>query len=178
MRITKYGGKQHFQHVYPIVPTKNGHITLDCVTDRFNYEVPYSEKRDIIPTCKKITIEGLGNLSGVDTMDISLDALEESSIPLRKIIPPKGAPQHCLVPTQSIKRSMTKKSGKTLSPFRFDDQKQMQNVQKIDDFNLLNFLILSGISVAAGIGVFKLFSSRNTKRKATTTKKPGFNPKK
>lgn len=86
MRITKYGGKHHFQHVYPIVPTANGHITMDCVTDLFNYEVPYSEKRDIIPTSKNIMIDGLGTLSGVDMTDISLDALEESSIPLRKII--------------------------------------------------------------------------------------------
>ncbi len=45
LRITKYQ-RDYFQHIYPIVPTKNGYITIDCVTDQFNYEVPYSEKKD------------------------------------------------------------------------------------------------------------------------------------
>ena len=46
VRITKYGGKPYFQHIYPIVPNGTGYFTLDCVTDQFNYEVPYSEARD------------------------------------------------------------------------------------------------------------------------------------
>ncbi len=45
LRITKYH-RDYFQHIYPIVPFKSGQITIDCVTDQFNYEVPYSEKKD------------------------------------------------------------------------------------------------------------------------------------
>ncbi len=46
LRITKYSGPG-FQHIYPIVPLKNGrYITIDCVTDQFNYEEPYTEKED------------------------------------------------------------------------------------------------------------------------------------
>jgi len=45
LRITKYG-KAHFQHVYPIVPYGGGYITLDCVTNQFDYEVPFTEKKD------------------------------------------------------------------------------------------------------------------------------------
>lgn len=46
LRITKYG-TDRFQHIYPIVPTSEGHyITLDCVVDRFDYEEPYTEKKD------------------------------------------------------------------------------------------------------------------------------------
>ena len=45
LRITKYN-RDYFQHIYPIVPVRNGHLTIDCVTDRFNYEVPFSEKKD------------------------------------------------------------------------------------------------------------------------------------
>ena len=45
LRITKYN-RDYFQHIYPIVPTGNKYITLDCVTDQFNYEVPYSAKKD------------------------------------------------------------------------------------------------------------------------------------
>ena len=45
LRIPKYH-RDYFQHIYPVVPFKNGYITMDCVTDRFNYEVPFSEKKD------------------------------------------------------------------------------------------------------------------------------------
>jgi len=45
LRITKYH-RDYFQHIYPIVPSQNGYITIDCVTDKFDYEVPFSEKKD------------------------------------------------------------------------------------------------------------------------------------
>lgn len=45
LRITKYH-HDYFQHIYPVVPFQNGYITMDCVTDQFNYEVPFSEKKD------------------------------------------------------------------------------------------------------------------------------------
>ena len=46
LRITKYS-KDYFQHIYPIVPTKGGnYITIDCVVNSFNYEEPYTEKKD------------------------------------------------------------------------------------------------------------------------------------
>lgn len=46
LRITKYA-KDYFQHIYPVVPYGDGYITLDCVTDRFDYEVPYTQKKDV-----------------------------------------------------------------------------------------------------------------------------------
>lgn len=46
LRITKYR-RDYFQHIYPIVPLGDGkHITIDCVTNYFNYEVPFSVKKD------------------------------------------------------------------------------------------------------------------------------------
>jgi len=45
LRITKYR-QDYFQHIYPVVPTPTGEIVLDCVTNDFDYEVPYSEKKD------------------------------------------------------------------------------------------------------------------------------------
>ncbi len=45
-RITKYK-ENFFQHIYPIVPIgKGAYITMDCVVDSFNYEEPYTEKKD------------------------------------------------------------------------------------------------------------------------------------
>jgi hypothetical protein len=46
-RITKYKSRSYFQHIYPIVPTSDGgYITLDCVVNEYNYEEPYTEKKD------------------------------------------------------------------------------------------------------------------------------------
>ncbi|AXT51331.1 hypothetical protein D1818_10990 [Aquimarina sp. BL5] len=168
MRITKYGGKHHFQHVYPIVPIPNGHIAIDCVADQFNYEVPYSEKKDI-KAIGSFSIDGLGTLSGVDMADISLNALEGSSIPLRKIIVPKREQSRCPIPIENAKLPLAEKSGRVLSPFRLNDGKQIKTIAPKKDFKLLNFLILSGISVAAGIGVLKLLT-RNTKSKTGGTR--------
>ncbi len=51
LRITKYH-RDYFQHIYPVVLTlprpspKEREIVIDCVTDKFDYEVPFSEKKD------------------------------------------------------------------------------------------------------------------------------------
>jgi hypothetical protein len=45
LRITKYK-QAHFQHIYPVVIYEGGEIVMDCVTDSFDYEVPYSAKKD------------------------------------------------------------------------------------------------------------------------------------
>lgn len=53
LRKTKYSGKDYFQHIYVVVPASgssiqgNNYYTLDCVVDRFNYEVPFSAKHDL-----------------------------------------------------------------------------------------------------------------------------------
>jgi hypothetical protein len=45
LRITKYH-RDYFQHIYPVVVLNGKEIPIDCVTDKFNYEVPYSQKQD------------------------------------------------------------------------------------------------------------------------------------
>lgn len=45
-RITKYGGKSYFQHVYVVIPQKKGEILIDVVLDKFNEEKPYSDHKD------------------------------------------------------------------------------------------------------------------------------------
>lgn len=74
LRITKYG-KDYFQHIYPVVPTKKGsHITLDCVVDSFNHEEYYTEKKD--------TPMDLQFLEGLD--DIESEYTEENTDELGK----------------------------------------------------------------------------------------------
>lgn len=74
MRITKYK-QNHFQHIYPIVPIGNGkYITVDCVVDEFNYEEPYTEKKDFkmdLQYLNGVEETGSNNLSGnVDAQDL------------------------------------------------------------------------------------------------------------
>lgn len=46
-RVTKYK-EDHFQHIYPIVHLDNNkYITMDAVVDSYNYEVPFTQKKDI-----------------------------------------------------------------------------------------------------------------------------------
>lgn len=65
LRITKYS-QDHFQHIYPIVPTTGGnYITVDCVVDRFNYEEPYTEKQDT-----KMELEYLNGIPSTNSVDV------------------------------------------------------------------------------------------------------------
>ena len=65
LRITKYK-QDHFQHIYPIVPTTGGnYITVDCVVDRFNYEEPYTEKQDT-----KMELEYLNGIPSTNNVDV------------------------------------------------------------------------------------------------------------
>lgn len=69
-RITKYDHKDYFQHIYPIVPLGNGkNIIMDCVADKFNYEVPYTEKKDY-----KMELQFLDGIDKEDTFAGNVDA--------------------------------------------------------------------------------------------------------
>jgi len=56
IRITKYQA-QDFEHVYPVAMIGNEEVIMDCVVHKFNYEVPYTEKKDF--TMKLQYLNGL-----------------------------------------------------------------------------------------------------------------------
>jgi hypothetical protein len=68
LRIAKYK-EDYFQHIYPIVPLADGtYITIDCVVRKFDYEEPYSEKKDT-----KMDLEylnGVNDSKAIDAMDL------------------------------------------------------------------------------------------------------------
>jgi hypothetical protein len=78
LRITKYH-RDYFQHIYPVVPFEKGFITVDCVTDRFNYEVPFSEKKDY-----SMDLQYLNGFEDGDGMFGSGDGMEELGRILQK----------------------------------------------------------------------------------------------
>lgn len=95
LRITKYGGKSHFQHIYPIVKSGgSSYITIDCVTDQFDYEVPYSGVKDfdIADLTPVGEINGVIGISGVDEIDLQIHGISEpraKSLSLRQVVQPK-----------------------------------------------------------------------------------------
>lgn len=108
IRITKYGGKKHFQHIYPVVPRDNGtkseldYITIDCVTDYFDYEVPFSDYRDFDMENRSPVGEIHGKpfttVSGVDSADLLIEdlgifSLKQPKLPLREIVKAKSFPE-------------------------------------------------------------------------------------
>ncbi len=94
LRITKYH-RDHFQHIYPVVPARNKHITIDCVTDRFDYEVPYTEKKDY-----PMDLQYLNGFDG--------DGMEELGRVLKKNIAKGKTPLKTATTPKLSKRAMKK----------------------------------------------------------------------
>ncbi|MGE0566965.1 MAG: hypothetical protein AB7O73_03370 [Bacteroidia bacterium] len=68
LRITKYK-EDRFQHIYPIVPLSDGsYITIDCVVRNFDYEEPYSEKKDTNMDLEYLN--GIYDSKNIDTLDL------------------------------------------------------------------------------------------------------------
>jgi hypothetical protein len=73
LRITKYK-QNHFQHIYPIVPTDSGdYITVDCVVDKFDKEEPFSEKQDTNMDLQYLDGLGSDNLSPDQNLGADLE---------------------------------------------------------------------------------------------------------
>lgn len=70
IRLTKYNSSE-FEHVYPVAITPKGEIIMDCVVHQFNYQVPYSNKKDV-------TME-LQFLNGFDDEDDEFDRYDPYS---------------------------------------------------------------------------------------------------
>ena len=132
IRITKYGGKPHFQHVYPIVPrqrkmeSKDDLIVIDCVANHFNYEVPFSEHKDFDMNNHKVIgeINGLtySTIGGVDLVDLFPEglgffSLKQPRIPIRKIVTcDKETNKENITPTRLTIRQVPKQN-KTIPLF-------------------------------------------------------------
>ncbi len=66
IRIAKYNGSSDFSHIYVIIPNSDGtHITVDPVVHQFNYEVPFTDKKDF--DMKLVGLDGLGCGVSADT---------------------------------------------------------------------------------------------------------------
>lgn len=78
-RITKYN-KDVFQHVYVIVPEPGTpkYFTIDCVLSQFNYEKPFTAKKDFSMSLQGINVAVLSGAEEYNVLDLvsGLDDLE------------------------------------------------------------------------------------------------------
>ncbi len=80
-RITKYDGKQHFQHIYVFVPAlgdSEDEIIIDPVLSKFDYQKPYSfEKSDfsMSPLQMVAGIHGIDGMTGTTSLGLPIYAL-------------------------------------------------------------------------------------------------------
>jgi hypothetical protein len=94
LRITKYH-RDYFQHIYPVVPLGSKSITIDCVTDKFDYEVPFSEKKDY-----PMDLQYLNGFDG--------DGMEELGRIFKKNIAKNKAPLKTATAPKLSKKAMKK----------------------------------------------------------------------
>lgn len=87
LRITKYNGKQNYQHVYVVVTDENDNeIIIDPVLDSFNTEKKYSEKHDKKMKIRHQVLNGIGEFSPTfgfefDSLSgLGLGAINENSL--------------------------------------------------------------------------------------------------
>ncbi len=80
-RITKYDGKQHFQHIYVFVPAlgdSEDEIIIDPVLSKFDYQKPYSfEKSDFSMSALQMVagIHGIDGMTGTTSLGLPIYAL-------------------------------------------------------------------------------------------------------
>jgi hypothetical protein len=146
LRIAKYKQENGFQHIYPIVPLSDGtYITVDCVVDRYNYEVPPIQTID-----KHMDLEYLdgidddmpmSDMSGIDADDL-LQGYEEMGELGRRLRNTRIA--------NTVKRTVQKVGqSKVYNKIR-------QGVHAVNRINPATALLRAGILASLKLNLFKV----------------------
>ncbi|WP_207515027.1 hypothetical protein [Longitalea luteola] len=162
LRITKYN-QNHFQHIYPVVPHKGQYITIDCVTDHFDYEVPYSQKKDynmelqFLDGLPNYEADGMGELGRLfkkknKTGNISASAPAQKKGLLSKILkkkPTSPASSGSSAPApKKKKKGLFKKIGSAVKKVNLK-----KVVSKINKINPVTIALRNGILAAMKLNV-------------------------
>lgn len=186
LRITKYGGKPCFQHIYPIVPYEGTYMVLDCVTDHFDHEVPFSEVRDFdmddpSPVGEIAEVSGISGVDTLDLLGIEIGRTGRGRMPLRRtqtkprlsqtLTPLKIQPDKPTEPTQVKKSSMVarKPVAQRLNVEKGKDQRSIITSTKKIKVGIAGKVLLA---VGVGFGTFKIIemlaASENMENKQPT----------
>ena len=142
LRITKYHRDQ-FQHIYPVVVDDLKQITIDCVTDKFDYEVPYSEKKDY-----PMDLQYLNGFDG--------DGMEELGKIVKRNMAKKN-PLHAKTAKKAMKKSNLKKatsSGSSVPPVKKKKKGILKKVvSKINKINPATILLRNGVLASMKLNI-------------------------
>lgn len=147
LRITKYH-RDYFQHIYPVVVFQGKEIPIDCVTDQFNYEVPYSEKKDYPMD--------LQYLNGFDDYQIGqLGKVKKSAA--KKMLPVASKLPVAKKKTSLLSKLKSKKAAPTYSSTAQPKQKKKgvlkKVLNKVNKVNPATVLLRNGILAAMKLNV-------------------------
>jgi len=149
LRITKYH-RDYFQHIYPVVVLNGKEIPMDCVTDSFNYEVPYSEKQDYPMDLQYLNgldgdgMEGLGKLFKKKAKSQPPKSGQPASAPKKK--------------TSLLSKLKSKKSAAPKPPSNGQPQPKKKGLlkkvlNKVNKVNPATVLLRNGILAAMKLNV-------------------------
>jgi len=143
LRITKYH-RDYFQHIYPVVKNGNREIIIDCVTDKFDYEVPYSEKKDY-----PMDLQYLNGFDG-DGME-ELGKIVKSNMAKNKSASlPKSAKK--LKKKSNLKTAAS--SGSSVPPAKKKKKGLLKKVvSKINKINPATILLRNGVLVSMKLNI-------------------------
>jgi hypothetical protein len=143
LRITKYH-RGYFQHIYPIVPNDKKYITIDCVTDKFDYEVPFSEKKDY-----PMDLQYLNGFDGEDMEELG-KIVKRNMAKNKSASPPKAA--------KKIKKNSNLKTaasaGSSMLPVKKKKKGLLKKVvSKINKINPATILLRNGILASMKLNI-------------------------
>ena len=147
LRITKYH-RDYFQHIYPVVLSGGKEIVMDCVTDQFNYEVPYSEKKDYpmdLQYLSGVEDDGMGELGKLLAKKA---AAKKGTTPLKKLATKKKATLLTKVKNKAAKKATTPDAPK---PKKKGIIKKVLN--KVNKINPATVLLRNGILASMKLNV-------------------------
>ncbi len=122
LSVTAYLNKREpfaplrYSHIYPIVPTPDGgYITMDCVTDRFDFEVPFAKclRFEVLDRKKILPIAPISmEVSGVDTFALHeiIEVSDEADRPGKGKAVPGTVERNYFMPSVSVSTDYSKHS--------------------------------------------------------------------
>lgn len=151
LRITKYH-RDYFQHIYPVVPASKKEIVIDCVTDKFDYEVPYSEKKDYPMDLQYLNgfdgdcTEELGKVIRKNMVKSKTNPAFAKSTPMRLSKKMQKAVKSSLIPSANAGSSLPAAKKKKKAIF-----KKMLNV--VNKVNPATVLLRNGVLAAMKLNI-------------------------
>src|SRR6266498_5514623 len=142
LRITKYH-RNYFQHIYPVVKNGNREIIIDCVTDKFNYEVPYSEKKDY-----PMDLQYLNGFDG-DGMEELGKIVKRNMAKNKSVSLPKAAKK--IKKKSNLKT--TASAGSSVPPVKKKKGLLKKVVSKINKINPATILLRNGVLASMKLNI-------------------------